>query len=234
MEAWIWLLLNANYEDRRVAIGAEIYDCKKGQMITSQKKLCKQFNWGNSRLRTFLKLLKNDGMIEYKSNTKLTSITIVKYSTYQDTKLQTNQKQITIKPHSNTNNNSNNINNINKNTIKDREAEFRNKVLTAGLKLPIKTHLLNEFCDYWTESNPNGTKMKFEMQKTFDISRRLKKWIRNSTEWDYKKKDEYEVMKKEQRIEEDYRRQVQNMKKTGNYASQNEIKNILKLRKNGE
>ena len=26
--------------------------------------------------------------------------------------------------------------------------------------------------------------MKYEMQKTFDISRRLKRWIKNSKEWD--------------------------------------------------
>ena len=39
--------------------------------------------------------------------------------------------------------------------------------------------MLESFSDYWTESKPNGKKMKFEMQKTFDIGRRLKSWKRN-------------------------------------------------------
>ena len=42
---------------------------------------------------------------------------------------------------------------------------------------------LNEFILYWTESNRNGKKMKFEMQKTFDIKRRLQRWIKNQQEW---------------------------------------------------
>ena len=37
---------------------------------------------------------------------------------------------------------------------------------------------------YWTDSNANGKKMKYEMQKTFDIGRRLIKWRDNNIEWD--------------------------------------------------
>ena len=39
------------------------------------------------------------------------------------------------------------------------------------------------FIDYWTESNTSGNKMKFEMQKTFDISRRMKRWQNNNKDW---------------------------------------------------
>ena len=35
------------------------------------------------------------------------------------------------------------------------------------------------FCNYWTESKTNGKKMRFEMQKTFDIARRLVTWSNN-------------------------------------------------------
>jgi len=40
--------------------------------------------------------------------------------------------------------------------------------------------LLKDFYDYWTESNPSGTKMRFEMQKTWDLDRRLARWSRNN------------------------------------------------------
>ena len=39
------------------------------------------------------------------------------------------------------------------------------------------------FIDYWTESNDGSSKMKFEMQKTFDISRRMKRWQNNNKDW---------------------------------------------------
>jgi len=35
------------------------------------------------------------------------------------------------------------------------------------------------FCSYWCEHNPKGFKMRYEMQKVFDISRRLKTWKQN-------------------------------------------------------
>jgi hypothetical protein len=34
---------------------------------------------------------------------------------------------------------------------------------------------------YWTEHNPGGKKMRFEMQKVFDIHRRILTWKRNQT-----------------------------------------------------
>ena len=66
-----------------------------------------------------------------------------------------------------------------------REQKFTNKVCAEGVKITpmVDPKIINEFCDYWTESNMSGTKMKFEMQKTFDINRRLKKWIQNSKDW---------------------------------------------------
>ena len=104
-EAFTWLLLRVNYDEAKVVIGSTIYKLKKGQMITSQKKLCKQFGWGNSRLRTFLKLLKKDGMIEFKTNKQLTQISLLNWDSYQDSKLQTNHKQTTNKLQPTTNKN---------------------------------------------------------------------------------------------------------------------------------
>ena len=45
--------------------------------------------------------------------------------------------------------------------------------------------MLNKFCDYWTELNRSETKMRFEMEKTFEISKRLATWA--SREKDFKK-----------------------------------------------
>ena len=43
--------------------------------------------------------------------------------------------------------------------------------------------MAREFFDYWSEMKPNGRKMKFEFQQTFDIKRRLIKWRNNNNEW---------------------------------------------------
>lgn len=67
--------------------------------------------------------------------------------------------------------------NENKDRIEDREIEFINQVnLYTDYPQPMR----DDFIRYWTEKNPNGKKMKFEMQKTFEISKRLVTWNRNN------------------------------------------------------
>lgn len=39
--------------------------------------------------------------------------------------------------------------------------------------------LLNEFFKYWTEPNKSGTKFRQELEKTWDLSRRLETWAKN-------------------------------------------------------
>ena len=182
-EAWIWLLLRANHSDAKVLIGMQMMKIKKGQMITSQQKLCIQFKWGNSKLRNFLKLLKDEHMIEIKTTTQLTCITILNYNKFQENQIinksQINNDQSANKSQTNINNN--NKIKKNKKSIKERETEFINKVCSEGLKrVPsVDPEIIKAFCSYWTESNEGASKMKFEMQKAFDISRRLGVWIRN-------------------------------------------------------
>ena len=183
-EAFVYMLLKANHKDNKALIGNNLIIIKKGSFITSQKKLMKEFNWGSSRLRTFLKLLESDGMIETNTNTISTHITVNNYKELQGLRntneLQTKHKQTANKLQTKTNNNVNNDNNVNKKEI------FIKKVFEFEKEYDKET--LDEFIDYWTEKNMSGTKMKYEMQKTFDVSRRLKRWVKNSKDWNVKPK----------------------------------------------
>ena len=40
--------------------------------------------------------------------------------------------------------------------------------------------MLNDFYRYWTELNKQRTKMRFEMQKTWEVGKRLAMWSRKS------------------------------------------------------
>lgn len=76
-----------------------------------------------------------------------------------------------------------NITRVNTKVYKDnisiRELKFKNDISLLIGEEKSKT----EFVDYWTEQNPSKTKMRFEMEKTFDIKRRLKRWVDNSKKW---------------------------------------------------
>ena len=58
--------------------------------------------------------------------------------------------------------------------IDKREAKFKSEVFEFADKYPET--MLDKFCNYWTEKNPSKTKMKFELEKTFEISKRLVTW----------------------------------------------------------
>ncbi|HCV8283740.1 TPA: DnaD domain-containing protein [Staphylococcus aureus] len=125
-EAWIYLLMEANHSKAKVPIGNQIVTVERGQRLTSILTLSDLFNWSRFKVKTFLDLLESDGMLEVKTTSKYTLITIVNYDFYQseqgrnqhqnDIKPTSKQHQSNINPISkqhqtNTNNNDNKDNN---------------------------------------------------------------------------------------------------------------------------
>lgn len=125
-EAWIYLLMEANHSKAKVPIGNQIVTVERGQRLTSILTLSDLFNWSRFKVKTFLDLFESDGMLEVKTTSKYTLITIVNYDFYQseqgrnqhqnDIKPTSKQHQSNINPTSkqhqtNTNNNDNKDNN---------------------------------------------------------------------------------------------------------------------------
>lgn len=65
----------------------------------------------------------------------------------------------------------------NKTSLETRTLSFKEKLVP--FKNKYEMDLLKNFFQYWTEPNLSKTKMLFELQKTFDIERRLATWVRN-------------------------------------------------------
>ena len=65
-------------------------------------------------------------------------------------------------------------------SIINREENFKKNVYDFKDKYSID--VLDKFFNYWTEPNRSKSKMKFELQQTFDISRRLITWSNNNFE----------------------------------------------------
>ena len=95
-QAWIDLLLMANYEDKKVLIGNQLITVKRGSLVTSVRKLCDRWGWSNTKVRAFLSLLEQDGMLIVKSDAKKTTLTIVNYSDYQDLNISKNDAKTTV------------------------------------------------------------------------------------------------------------------------------------------
>lgn len=68
-----------------------------------------------------------------------------------------------------------------KETLKERETAFAETL--KEYKEKYERQMLLDFFYYWTEPNKSQTKMKFEMEKTWDTARRLRTWERNNINW---------------------------------------------------
>jgi len=171
-------LLKANHQDKRYK-GSII---KRGTFYTSRELLSAETTLSERQVRTALNKLKTTNELTIKTSKQGTVIEVVNYEKYQVIDQQSDQIKTNERPtndqQTTSNKNDKNIkNDKNERSIIDRENDFRLKAQSYQSEYSFQ--LIDSFCDYWTESNEDGKKMKFEMQKTFDIGRRLKTWKRN-------------------------------------------------------
>lgn len=113
-QAWIDLIMLANYEDTKMPYKGEIITCERGTVNLSISYLANRWGWSRDKTRRFLKLLEKDGMVTVKATTHRTTITLENYSIYNDVPA-TKRQQIDSKPtasrqQADTTNNNNNIN----------------------------------------------------------------------------------------------------------------------------
>ena len=77
----------------------------------------------------------------------------------------------------------NSIKIINTINISNRKEKFIKDFDFLGVAKEIR----EDFISYWTEENKSKTKMRFEMEKTWDTKKRLERWMKNISKWETKK-----------------------------------------------
>ena len=59
-------------------------------------------------------------------------------------------------------------------SLEERKREFYNGIAAYVGRYP--PDMLREFFDYWSETNRSRTKMRYELERTWELSRRLATW----------------------------------------------------------
>ncbi|KIH70056.1 DnaD domain-containing protein [Salinicoccus roseus] len=142
-EAWVDLLLMVNHKDKKILLGSELALVRRGQKITSLRKLSERWQWSITKVDRFLKLLESDEMITVKKDSKKTVVSIVNYDIYQNQDLEkrhrkdsnetpTIQEEDTDDTRTKTNNNVNNANNDsirrNKEDKQEQQSNYEKRV----------------------------------------------------------------------------------------------------------
>lgn len=188
---FINLLLRANYQPKKWK-GMVI---ERGQLVTGRKQLCLETGLSEQTVRTCLQRLEDTGEIIRKSTNKFSIVTICNYDTYQYEEKETNQQLTNNQP--TTNQQLTTTSEYKKERIYKKESstivepkksfsltlaenlEKRNKSFYDSLVPFVDVYgkeLIRAFFDYWTEPNKSKTKMRFELEKTWDVKRRLNTW----------------------------------------------------------
>lgn len=184
-EAWIDLLLEVNHKDNKFLLGNELVEVKRGQTITSIRKLCDRWGWSNSKVTQYLNLLQNDGMIQVESDSKKTVITIVNYEVYQvheDEKTTQNRHESDTKQtEKHTNKNDKNV----KNDKNDSNNKRRKQVYddtSAYYQLAVY------FFERIKENNPEHKEPNYQawsddIRKMIEIDKRTEEQVRYLMKW---------------------------------------------------
>ena len=160
LKVFIWCILKANISiDEKNVYDAKI---KQGQFLTGRISASEELYIKPSTVHNRLKKLQRMGYIKLKSTNKYTIITVLKYKQYQ------------IEPK------------INAKPILERFKAFTDDVYTYSID--YDENVLQAFISYWTEKNKSQTKMRFELQKTWDTKRRLNTWNNNNQKFNSNKK----------------------------------------------
>ena len=207
-QAWVDLLLMANHEDSKILFNGELIEVKRGQRITSIKKLCDRWGWSNKKVKRFLELLQEDDKIGLEiAPRKATTITIVNYSFYQDEAPakapRKHQRSITEASQRHINNNDNNDNNDD--DIKKRLNKINNlvdkKVSSSQIKKFLKFNSIDDL-DKLIEKIKESDYLK----KNIDFNKLGKKFLKKVFDDEYRTYEEVNknTFKNFEQITDDY------------------------------
>ena len=184
-QAWVDLILLANHKYGYFYKRGVKIEVQRGQVGVSEVGLSKRWSWSRSKVRKFLNdLEKEQQIIQQKSNvTQL--ITLVKYDEYQEKEQQTEQQKNSRKTaeeqQKDTNKNDKKVKQCKEEILKSKQLDFKTEV--EGFAERYSSEMLTGFYVYWSEQNQAKTKMRKEMQQTWDTARRLVTWKNNQSKY---------------------------------------------------
>jgi hypothetical protein len=88
-EAWVWLVMEASWKERKKRVGDFIVSLDRAQLAHSTRFMAETWKWTHSKARRFIDRLEKLDMIERKTDTGVSVITICNYEKYQNGKQST-------------------------------------------------------------------------------------------------------------------------------------------------
>tara|TARA_R110000787_G_C13379048_1_gene441645 strand:- start:552 stop:1373 length:822 start_codon:yes stop_codon:yes gene_type:complete len=139
LKFWVTLLMEANWETKTTLFNKKLITVERGQIVFGRKVYSKRLGISEMKLRRYLEMLTEEGMINQQTTSRYTVITVLNYDQYQDKNQQTTSKQPAYNQHITTSKQ------VNNKTIKQKDSTSMNKFTerdVAGAKSMYEKILL--------------------------------------------------------------------------------------------
>lgn len=190
-QAWLDLILMANHKNRKIPFNDTIRTIKRGQHLTSVRKLSARWGWGMNKTERFLKLLEADDMIRKESDRSGTLLTIVNYEVYQssDTPSNTPTDTPTDTP---MNTPTDTPTELNKNGKNDKNVKNDKKERGKAEKfIPPSVEEVRDYCVERQNGIDPEAFVNFYESKGWMIGKnKMKDWKRAVGTWERRRKEE--------------------------------------------
>lgn len=124
--AWMDLVMMVNHEDKQIMFNGKMITVKRGQKVTSMRKLSERWHWSRERVKNYLILLEKAGMITTDITTHNTTITLVNYNVYQS------QQTTDLATEQTTSKTTDLATDLTQTRMNKNKKEYKNKVSTFG------------------------------------------------------------------------------------------------------
>jgi DNA-binding transcriptional MocR family regulator len=181
LAVWIYLLLNATHKEYAVIFGGKKIILQAGQLLTGRKSISSKLKINESKVQRVLKTFEIERQIEQQTSTKNRIVSIVNWSSYQESEQQNeqqvNNKRTTSEQQVNTNKNVDTV----KNVIMEEDiyrkikhlaitqSEYE-KLLQDGYSKALVDQTLDDIENYKKNTN------------YINLNLTVRKWIKKSTE----------------------------------------------------
>ena len=191
-EAWLDILLEVNYSEKKVKLGNSIIKCGSGESLNSLETWARRWGWNKSKVRRFLKTLKSDTMIDTIVTQKTTHVSVINWAAYQNERNKDETKSDTIMKRSRNdgetiatpNNNNNKKNNINNTSKISEKFSQDSQMYKAAVK--FYKDILKHDSKF---KEPNFQKWADDIDKIFRIDKRSDQEVKEV--YDFMVSDEF-------------------------------------------
>ena len=208
---FIQLLLEANHEPNKWQ-GHEILT---GQIVTSLNSLANNCGLTTRNVRTALSHLKSTGELTSNAHSKFRIITLNNFSKYQITDKQPDKQSTSNRQSTDNTIRMKECKNDKKKEVSggkipqptpaetfrnfildftDKTENYKDLVSALSAKLQISEFQISaeidKFISYWSELTKDGKKQKWELERTFEVQRRLATWFSRVDNYSHRKNGE--------------------------------------------